>query len=271
MNLDVLTRLTRERRTLVRPADAALAGLRLHVIGTNRFDPPQGQDLDRRDNIHHHLTWIAAGQVLVRAPGPQRLANPGDLLVLPSGTTHRYASTTVRGWRTLFIVFACPDLTSIGLRPGIMRPSPAAARALAALATLAATPGSTGLRLVAGLTAVFAELADSLPPRRSDLAAEQLAERIRTDPLRAWDLPTEATASGVSWSTLRQALRRRTGLSPERLLRSARLAAGAQALIAGERVTVAAEAAGFADPFHFSRLFRRAYGVAPRDWRELGG
>lgn len=271
MDLDILTRLTRERRMLVRPPDGELAGLRLHLVGTNRIDPPGGQDLQRTGNIQHHLTWIASGQVLVREPGAQRLAGPGDVLVLPSGTTHRYASTTVRGWRALFIVFACPRFANLGLRPGVIRPSPLAARALATLATLAATPGSSGLRLTAALASVLAELADSAPLRRTEVAAELVAERLRADPLRAWDLPAQAEELGVSWSALRQALRRRTGLSPERLLRSARLACGAQALAGGARVAEAALAAGFADPFHFSRLFRRAYGVPPRHWRDVGG
>lgn len=271
MDLDVLTRLTSNRRLLAEPADARLAGLRVHRVGVNRIDPPGGQDLHRAGNRLHHLTWIAAGQVLVREPGPQRLAGAGDLLVLPAGTTHSYVSTSVRGWRALFIVFSCPDFASLGLPPGAMRPSAAAARALAALASQAAIPGGSGLRLAAALATALAELADSVPLRRSEIAADRLAERMRADPLRSWDLRQQAGELGVSCSALRQALRRRTGLAPGRLRRSLRLAAGARALSAGATVGEAAASAGFSDPFHFSRLFRRAYGVAPRDWRELGG
>lgn len=256
---------------LVRSTDAVLAGLQLQLVGTNRIDPPAGQDLHRTGNTAHHLTWIAEGQVLMREPGPQRLAGPGDILVLPAGTTHSYASTAVRGWRTLFLVFACPHFDRLGLRPGAMRPSPPASRALATLATLAATRGTSGLRLVAALASVLAELAASTPLGRADLAAETVAAQVRDDPLRPWDLPDLAHKHGLSWSALRQALRRRTGLSPQRLLRSARLALAAQRLGEGARVTDAAAAAGFADPFHFSRLFRRAYGVPPRAWCSLGG
>jgi AraC family transcriptional regulator of arabinose operon len=271
MDLDVLTRLTRVKRVLIRPSDATLAGLQLQLVGANRIDPPAGQDLHRTGNTAHHLTWIAEGQVLMREPGPQRLAGPGDVLVLPAGTTHSYASTRLRGWRALYLVFACPRFDRLGLRPGVMHPSPSAARALAALASLAATPEASGLRLVAGLATVLAELAASAPLGRADAAAEAVAALVRDDPLRRWDLPELARQHGLSWSALRQALRRRTGLSPQRLLRSARLALAAQRLGEGARVTDAAAAAGFTDPFHFSRLFRRAYGVPPRAWCSLGG
>ncbi len=271
MNLDVLTRLTRERRTLPIATGAELAGLRLLRIGTNRIDPPGGQDLHRRHNPDHHLTWIAEGQTLVREPGPPRLAGPDDLLVLPAGTAHRYASTAMRGWRALFVVFACPDFAQLGLRPGPMRPSPNAMHSLAALVTLAMATGTNGLRLAASLATLLAELSASTPLGRADALAESVAAQVRADPMKPWDLPGAARQHGLSWSALRQALRRRTGLSPERLLRSARLARGAQLLSGGARVIEAAAAAGFTDPFHFSRLFRRAYGVAPRAWRDLGG
>lgn len=271
MDLDILTRLTRVRREFARPPDAELAGLRLLRIGANRIDPPAGQDLDRPLNPHHHLTWIAAGQALVREPGPPRLAGPGDVLVLPSGTAHRYASTAVRGWRAFFVSFTCTGWERLGLRAGVVQPSPAAARAFASLAALASTPGAGGPRLAAALATLLAELAGSAPPGRADAVAEMVAARLRQDPLAPWHLPDLARQHGLSWSALRQALRRRTGLSPQRLLRSARLALAAQRLGDGARVAEAAAAAGFADPFHFSRLFRRAYGVPPRAWCSLGG
>lgn len=271
MDLDVLTRLTRTRREFVQPADAELAGLRLVRIGANRIDPPAGQDLDRPSNQHHHLTWIVAGQVLVRDPGPQRLAGAGDVLVLPAGTAHRYASTAVRGWRACFVSFTCAGWDRLGLRAGVLQPSPAAGRAFAALAAQASAPGAGGPRLAAALGTLLAELAASAPPGRADAVADSVAARLRQDPLQRWNLPEFARQHGLSWSALRQALRRRTGLSPQRLLRSARLALAAQRLGEGARVAEAAAAAGFADPFHFSRVFRRAYGVPPRAWCSLGG
>ncbi len=271
MNLDILTRITSRRGQLVRPADAAIAGLRLHAIGTNRIDAPGRQGLHRPDPTEAHLTWIVHGESLVREPGPSRVAQTGDVLLLPAGQPHRYASTDTRGWRAFWVRFDCPDLERLGLHPGVLHPSPAAGSACAELAALATTPGVSGPRLAAALAVLLAELATGSRPRRIDGIADIVVQQLRRDPLRTWRLPAVATEHSVSWSALRQAIRRRTGLSPDRLLRSARLDRGAQALADGASVGDAAQAAGFADPFHFSRLFRRAYGVAPRDWRENAG
>jgi AraC family transcriptional regulator, arabinose operon regulatory protein len=271
MDLDILTRLTTRRRELARPADAAIAGLRLEAVGTNRIDPPRRQDLHRLGSTISHLTWIVHGEALVREPGPLRTAGAGDALLLPAGLPHRYAATDDRGWRALWIRFDCPGLDALGLRPGVISPAPTAARACADLAALAAAAGCSGPRLAAALAVLLAELASSAPLRRSQQIADNVAQQLRRDPLRSWNLPALAAAHGVSWSALRQALRQRTGLSPDRLLRSARLERAAQALSDGATVGAAARAAGFADPFHFSRLFRRAYGVAPRHWRDNAG
>lgn len=270
MDLDILTRLCASRRELLRPPSACIAGLRLIAIGTNRIDPPGRQGLHRRDPLVSHLTWIVHGEAMLHEPGPPRTAGAGDVLLLPAHQPHRYASTDERGWRALWITFACPGMEDLGLTAGIITPSPAAARACVELAGLA-TRDAGGPRLAAALAVLLAELAASAPPRRLDRIADEVAQRLRADPLRAWDLSGLAEGQGVSWSALRQALRRRTGLSPDRILRSARLDRGARVLLAGGSVAAAAEAAGFADPFHFSRLFRRAYGVAPRDWRDSAG
>ncbi|MBN8525839.1 MAG: helix-turn-helix transcriptional regulator [Planctomycetes bacterium] len=270
LDLDVMTRLTSSRRELARPAAAAIAGLRLIAVGSNRIEPPRGQVLRRDRPAESHLSWIVHGEVLLREPGPPRIAGSGDALLLPAGRPHRYASTDGRGWRALWIVFDCPGLDELGLAAGVLHPSSAAARACAGLAGLVAS-GGTGPRLAAALAVLLAELAAGTPTARADRIADEIAQRLRNDPLRHWDLPGEAAAAGLSWSALRQALRRRTGLAPERLLRAARLERGASVLMQGGSVGSAASAAGFADPFHFSRLFRRAYGVAPRSWRDSAG
>ena len=70
-------------------------------------------------------------------------------------------------------------------------------------------------------------------------------------------------------STLTRKLRAATGMSPAELVRYLRLQHAAQ-LLAGcaGRVAEVAEAVGYRDVDHFSRLFREHFGVAPSEYRK---
>lgn len=59
------------------------------------------------------------------------------------------------------------------------------------------------------------------------------------------------------------------GTSPAAYLRSVRLGAAAELLAQPRRASITdiAYTCGFNDPLTFSRAFRRAYGVTPREWR----
>ncbi len=100
-------------------------------------------------------------------------------------------------------------------------------------------------------------------------AVMTLAERMRQDPARPWPLSTEAATLGLSEVHLRRLFRQMTGLSPVGWCLAARMQAAVRALADGATITVAAAAAGYADPPQFSRMFRRRYGASPRRWRSV--
>ena len=61
------------------------------------------------------------------------------------------------------------------------------------------------------------------------------------------------------------------GLPPARWLLEARLRKAQNELMANDSTIAAvAQSVGFADPFHFSRMFRRHLGVSPRSFRQQG-
>ncbi|HAT11641.1 MAG TPA: hypothetical protein DCS97_13850 [Planctomycetes bacterium] len=92
---------------------------------------------------------------------------------------------------------------------------------------------------------------------------------MRQDPARPWPLSTEAATLGLSEVHLRRLFRQMTGLSPVGWCLAARMQAAVRALADGATITVAAAAAGYADPPQFSRMFRRRYGASPRRWRSV--
>jgi AraC-like DNA-binding protein len=79
-----------------------------------------------------------------------------------------------------------------------------------------------------------------------------------------------AAAAKVSPGHLARIFRRRFGIGPVAAVEAVRLARAAMLLQRSNlSVGAIAEACGFANPFHFSRRFRAAYGQPPRAYRDL--
>jgi AraC-like DNA-binding protein len=269
MDLDILTRLTRNNHVFPVAADAALAGLHVNSVGTRCIEPPNGQDLDRSAQDQHGLTYVVQGEATFLKPQPARPVRERDVLILPAGSPYCYRSSEGRGWKAVWIRFTAPPRTleQLGLKIGPMCVGSEVRRAVADVLALASAHGSFGPRLAASVSRLLAELASSVKPLRpSDMAIDAALSDIRGNPRRSWQMPELARRHGLSYSALRQGLRRRTGMAPSRLLRQERLHLVAQALVEGHSVTMASALGGFSDPFHCSRLFRQTYGFSPRQW-----
>ncbi|HJQ36189.1 MAG TPA: AraC family transcriptional regulator [Thermoanaerobaculia bacterium] len=76
-----------------------------------------------------------------------------------------------------------------------------------------------------------------------------------------------ANAVGVHPVHLARSYRRRFGTSVGERVRALRLDSAREQLAAGAAVAAAAAIAGFADPSHFTKAFRRAHGVGPAEYR----
>lgn len=73
-----------------------------------------------------------------------------------------------------------------------------------------------------------------------------------------------AQASALSSSRYAHRFVAHTGMALRPYLRWLRLITAVEAVMRGERLTDAAHAAGFSDSAHFSRTFRKHFGIAPR-------
>lgn len=79
-------------------------------------------------------------------------------------------------------------------------------------------------------------------------------------------------ARAVAWHPVHFArvFKQQTGLNPTRWLEERRMEAARQYLSGTSKtISEVAEAVGYADPFYFSRVFRKYYGHAPRHYRKL--
>ena len=87
---------------------------------------------------------------------------------------------------------------------------------------------------------------------------------VRADPAAPHTVASLAAAVAMSPSHFAHSYRRHTGRSPMEAVRDERLALAVQLLRTTDLpVAQVASAVGYADPFYFSRVFRRHLGVAP--------
>jgi AraC-like DNA-binding protein len=95
-------------------------------------------------------------------------------------------------------------------------------------------------------------------------AAALLAERYD----EPWTIATLARAAGLNERKLKAGFRAIVGRTVHAHLEESRLQAALRLLDHGATsVTDAALAVGYANPSHFAKLFRRRYGLLPRQWR----
>ncbi|MEV5879028.1 helix-turn-helix domain-containing protein [Streptomyces sp. NPDC052101] len=106
------------------------------------------------------------------------------------------------------------------------------------------------------------------PAPDADARVRRAEELIAADPGAPHTVRSLAGSVALSPSRFAHLFTLRTGRSPMRALREARLGHAARLLEATDlTVERVARASGFTSPFHFSRVFRERYGVPPGAYR----
>jgi AraC family transcriptional regulator of arabinose operon len=116
----------------------------------------------------------------------------------------------------------------------------------------------------------FALAAQAGAPRTKsgDEAVGKVSQFISRELARPLTLTDLARAGGVSSQHLLKLFRERKMASPTKMLYTRRLDAARDWLShTGLSIGEIADRCGFANAFHFSRKFRQAHGMSPREWR----
>jgi AraC-like DNA-binding protein len=269
------------------PATVDLALHRIHPrIRIAHLRP--GQALGRRLIVDHELILTLAGRADVGVGRAWHRVGAGDVIYLQPFTDHRAIDLGDPGSRHLAIHFdwaaGIPDddaapqhRTPYRIRPvGWEHPAAclrqvrdlAAAMQAAAHAFAADDPWrawEASRRLAEGLASL---LRTGSRNEDGDARLATLLARLSDDLAFPWDGSSIARAAGLSPSHCRTWFRAATGLSPLDWLRRARIDR-ARELLRDTQLPIQAIAAqvGFADPLHFSRVFRRMDGRTPSSLR----
>ncbi|MCO5731332.1 AraC family transcriptional regulator [Rhizobium sp. SSA_523] len=231
---------------------------------------------------HRHDTYALGltlrGVQTFRYRGRDHFSNAGNVIVLHPDELHDGAAGTedgliyrmiylpptmisgVNGHRQALPFVADPVLSDAGLRQALAE----------ILADLEEEPDALAMddvvmRLAAGLSRQSGapgkpvhHLAQTGVLRARDFLDSHFGQAVDSEMLEA--------ETGLNRYELARQFRRLMGTSPHRYLIMRRLEQAKRAMLLGESLASAAAEAGFADQAHFTRHFRKAFGMTPGRW-----
>lgn len=206
-------------------------------------------------------------------------AQAGDIISVNPGEVHDGIPLDENGraWRMLYFepsVLAVPigALTNISSgRSEFSRPAmrdSAAAKCFVSLFRAMTDPfgGDSEIEQEENLLLLLGRLVDRRDPksqRRLPKTIDQVRERIDDDPSAPLSLNELAAIGGISQFQLVRGFSKATGLTPHAYLIQRRLQSARKMIARGVGLADAAQASGFADQSHMTRLFVRTYGMSP--------
>ena len=236
--------------------------------------------VDRERFRYFSVEYVDSGSGTVSLDGRAFVLRPGSLFRYGPDVRHRITADPPAMVK-FFVDFTGPRAERL-LRSGAwaeLRPlrvaEPARLRALFdELQRLGQRPSTHAIRLSAlVLEQIVLEAADdALPEAAGESAAWATYQRSRAyleaNCLKASSLSAVASACAVSGAHLCRLFHRYGAVSPYRLLVRLKMARAAALLLdRGLLVKEAGQQVGYDDPYHFSKAFKRAYGLAPEAFR----
>lgn len=259
----------------------------LHVTDAGYFPSAAQHWVERPRGAPTSLVILCfRGAGWVRRGRREWAVGPGDLVWLGEGEPHAYGAAAedpwtigwvhfsgaeVPHWRRFLQACAATDDGPFNVRAdrldqiGLGQVSLALGRGLAMRHQLTA---ATALR------SVFCRVGEALVERPGSRSArERVAasvEALRTDWKRAHRLAELAATAGMSVTHYSAHFRALTGFAPIDYLMRQRIGEACR-LLDGSELTVAevAAAVGYADPYYFTRCFRRVMMCSPRHYRKV--
>jgi len=230
------------------------------------------------------LQHTVAGRGALDYAGTKHVLRPGQTMILSLPHRHRYWLETGQSWEYFWLTLTGSEAlrlvrTILDAHGPVLRLAEPAIDRLAACCRLLLASDKTGAgeasaAAYAAIMAIYDGIGSGEP--QSDIATPPFLLRVRRyidDHLDA-DLGIEALA-GVAQLSRAHFVRRfaeATSVSPSRYVLNRRLELARRLLVATDTsVAGVAEASGFATANYFGKVFRRAYGLTPGEFRAGSG
>jgi AraC-like DNA-binding protein len=234
-----------------------------------------------------YVFGVVTGQPMRSRRGRERrVVLPGQLVAWDPSSPHAGAAFNGRPWTARLMVIEVAGLAALTgdddgdvladvAFPEPVIPDPRLTGDFLALHTALEMPATRlerDQRLAEWLRALTGRSPDARPQRsplsaRDDKALRLARDYLADQPERNISLDELATAAGIGKFRLIRLFRQRTGLPPHALQLAHRIRSARRMLEAGQTITDAAAAVGFADQSHLHRHFQRSLGVTPAEYQ----
>ena len=117
------------------------------------------------------------------------------------------------------------------------------------------------------LSSIHRSFEQTLRPYENNFTIDRLICELNSKYMQAWSIASMADYCKLSSSYFSHMFRQRMGVSPMRFLNNLRIEKAKDLLMTNSMsVATAAQLAGFEDPLYFSRVFKKATGIAPNEF-----
>jgi AraC-like DNA-binding protein len=257
----------------------------LAVTDIGRYPRAYRHFYRRRNGAEEHILIVCdAGAGFCTTPDGSLRLGPRQFVLIPAGTPHEYGADDEDPWtiswchfigiygdllaqrlpltRAPFMIAPITESETIGLFElafDVMRRG---------FSLEHLTVASALVRAVLTVLAFDNPALEAGSDRSGNRYVEAAVAYINRNLSRPMSVDTIARAVGLSASRLTQLFRHHVGQPPKRYVRRERVLRACHYLDATDApISQVAELVGYADPLHFSRVFRQVLGRSPRQYR----
>ena len=259
-----------------------------YPIALGYYPSAFGHRMERQSHRDHLLIYCTDGEGVITVGRESQAIKPGDMLVLPKDTAHRYQAKTNSPWSIYWVHFdgllsaqflapLLPPLLdrgqpfsvlTIGIQPKIV----ADFEALLDVRRTGYNPrdfiyASNQLRQILSFLGATGPLANNNAGQLDLDAIHAMMQENLHGQLALDTLAKKANLSKYHFSSKYKAI---TGQSPIQHFLHLKMEHACYLLdISGNSVKEISRNLGYEDNFYFSRLFKKIIGVSPRQYRQL--
>ncbi len=221
------------------------------------------------------LHYVVSGRGSFSTGGKSYSVGPGQIFVIRPGETTFYQASQTEPWYYIWVGFELGLPLPKALKQDVLT-LPRAEPVFSGIRELSQVQEGREYSLCGKIWELFSLLEQdtaggSSHSHSSDLYVNKAKTYLETEYMREISVAGLARQLNLDRSYFSKLFKKATGKSPQRYLTDLRLEKAAKLLREyGKTPGEAASASGYPDVFSFSRMFKRRYGVSPREYQRLG-